>query len=205
MITGWIEHVNTIENEKSSSRLSYNYLWKLLSPERKWGVFEVYKGLKLYVIPMDIHNKAFFRTLGLKMFHVDNDSLEEQIYPAESSTTHYFAYVGFIKRFEQYNGYLNPEIIFDIKEDEDKSNLSQSKNQEIDNNADVDFVLDLIIDFESGVVPVEDLMIRLQNKLSQERINRSLSKLDKEIRYKFELLLTKIVEFKQGSTIEARI
>ena len=150
MITGWIEHTGADEDNNSSSLVSYNYLWKLLSPERKWGVFEIYKGFKLYIIPMDVHNRSFFKTLGLKIFYVDEDSLEERIYPVESSAIHYFAFIGFIKNIEQHNGYLNPEVIFDTINSHEAI-PAFTMHQQPDNNLDVDFVLDLIIDFDRGI------------------------------------------------------
>lgn len=180
------------------SKTSYCYLWKLLSPEKKWGVFEIYEGFKIYVIPMDAHNKPFIKTLGLKLNFKDGNTLCERSYPSESDKRQYFAFVGLIKRRNCYGEkFLNPKVVIDLKDwfSEQTWDLPEITPSQDD---DIEFVSDLAKDFKRKLIPMEDILIRLQNGPSEDRINKALTKIDKKIREDFEQLLIKIVKYRQA-------
>jgi hypothetical protein len=192
-----MEHNPPVDQELcKKSKESLSYLWDFLSPQRKWGVFLIHEGFKLYVFPMDIHNKSFLKTLGLKLYEKESKTLTEWVYPLESSKKQYLAFVGFIKaKSGLIMKFLNPEVLIEKRIEEEKQLpiiVETPKDHE------VEFILDLLHDYEQKIVPLEDLVIRLESGPPKERINEGLSRVDQKTRRIFENFLELIILFKKG-------
>ena len=163
----------------------------------------MYSGLKLYILPMDSHNKSFIKSIGLKLYQHPASHLTELAYPLATSKKQYYWYVGFIKsKSSTILKYANPEVVVmrhqeDMGCEGDVEGCEEAVGCER-KELDEEFICDILSDYRKQIMTVEDLAIRLENGPDEERLFASLSQVDAKTRLEFEKLLECISSFQQS-------
>ncbi|CAI2369657.1 unnamed protein product [Moneuplotes crassus] len=195
MVMGWMEHnTPTDQDFYIKSKTSYCHLWSVLSPKRKCGVLEIFTGFKLYVIPMDGHNKQFFNAFQLKLYTHQKGELVERGYPLDTDKRRCFAFLGLIKsKFYNRTKFLDPKVLCEAKQEEETEVHDQEK---LLLAQDAEFISDIVEDFEAKIIPYEDLYIRLENCPDQDRLSKALNEVGYSTKRKFEQFIEAMVSYR---------